>query len=46
MNGRMVAFDNSLVIRYLDKVVVEDDGYTVLFKAGIKVKDEPREMAI
>ena len=37
-NGRMVRFDNGLVIRYLDKVIVEDDGYRVLFKAGLEVE--------
>lgn len=26
-NGRMEAFNNDLVIRYLDRVVVKDDGY-------------------
>ena len=29
-NGRMEAFNNDLVIRYLDRVVVKDDGYEVL----------------
>ena len=38
VNGRMVSFDNGLVIRYLDKVIVEDDGYRVLFKAGLEVR--------
>ena len=54
VNGRMVAFDNGLVIRYLDKILVEDGGYRVLFKAGleveVKVKDRMNgcevEMAI
>ena len=41
-NGRMVAFDNGLVIRYLDKVIVEDDGYRVLFKAGLEVEVKDR----
>ena len=39
-NGRMEAFNNDLVIRYLDKVVVKDDGYEVVFKAGVKVEVE------
>ena len=34
----MVSFDNGLVIRYLDKILVEDDGYRVLFKAGLEVE--------
>ena len=36
-NGRMDAFNNNLVIRYLDKVVVKDVGYEVAFKAGVTV---------
>ena len=39
-DGRMEAFNNYLVIRYLDKVVVRDDGYEVAFKAGITVEVE------
>ena len=39
-NGRMERFNNDLVIRYLDKVVVQDDGYEVAFKAGVKVQVE------
>ncbi|MBQ3702874.1 MAG: TetR family transcriptional regulator [Oscillospiraceae bacterium] len=39
-NGRMEAFNNDLVIRYLDKVIVKDDGYEVIFKAGVKVQVE------
>ena len=37
-NGRMEAFNNDLVIRYLDRVVVKDDGYEVVFKAGVTVE--------
>ena len=33
-NGRMESFNNDLVIRYLDRVVVLEDGYEVVFKAG------------
>jgi len=33
-NGRMDAFNNDLVIHYLDKVVVKDGGCEVTFKAG------------
>ena len=36
-SGRMERFNNDLVIRYLDKVVVKDDGYEVVFKAGVSV---------
>ena len=39
-NGRMEAFNNDLVIRYLDRAVVKDDGYEVVFKAGVKVEVE------
>ena len=39
-NGRMDAFNNDLVIRYLDRVVVKDDGYEVAFKAGVTVEVE------
>ena len=39
-NGRMESFNNDLVIRYLDRVVVKDDGYEVVFKAGVTVEVE------
>ena len=39
-NGRMESFNNDLVIRYLDRVVVQDDGYEVVFKVGVKVEVE------
>ncbi len=39
-NGRMEAFNNDLVIRYMDRVVVKDDGYEVTFKAGVTVEVE------
>ena len=39
-NGRMVGFNNDLVIRYLDRVIVKDDGYEVVFKAGVTVEVE------
>ena len=39
-DGAMMRFDNDLVIRYLDSIVVEDNGYTVWFKAGVEVKVE------
>ena len=39
-DGMMVRFDNDLVIRYLENILVEDHGYTVRFKAGVEVKVE------
>ena len=39
-NGRMERFNNDLVIRYLDRVIVKDDGYEVAFKAGVTVEVE------
>ena len=39
-NGRMDSFNNDLVIRYLDKVIVKDDGYEVAFKAGVREEVE------
>ena len=39
-DGRMESFNNDLVIRYLDRVVVKDDGYKVVFKAGVTVEVE------
>ena len=39
-DGSMAGFDNDLVIRYLDKVVVEQEGYEVVFKAGVTVEVE------
>ena len=36
--GRVTRFEESLVIRYLDTVVVHDDCYEVKFKAGISIK--------
>ena len=39
-NGRMESFNNDLVIRYLDRVVVKDDGYEVAFKTGVTVEVE------
>ncbi len=37
-NGRMLRFDDALIIRYLDRVTVLDDGFEVFFKAGIHIK--------
>ena len=37
-NGRMERFNNDLVIRYLDRVVVQEDVYEVMFKAGVSAE--------
>ena len=39
-DGRMEAFNNDLIIRYLDKVVVKEDGYEVVFKLSVTVEVE------
>ena len=39
-DGSMAGFDNDLVIRYLDKVVVREEGYEVIFKADVIVEVE------
>jgi len=39
-DGRMESFNNDLVIRYLVRVVVKDDGYEVIFKASVTVEVE------
>ena len=36
-DGKMIRFENELIIRYIDKVIVEDDGCKVVFRAGIEV---------
>lgn len=36
-NGRIQYFSDDMVIRFLDRVVVTDEGYDVMFKAGITV---------
>lgn len=38
VDGDIVAFDNDLVIRYVDEIVVLEDGFEVKFKAGVNVK--------
>ena len=44
--GQVLGYDNEMVIRYLDKVVVNDDTYEVRLKGGVSVTDamnsEPR----
>ena len=39
-DGSMAGYNNDLVIRYLDQIVVRDDGYEVVFKAGVTVEVE------
>ena len=39
-DGSMAGYNNDLVIRYLDKVVVAEEGYEVAFKAGVTVEVE------
>ena len=36
-DGRVVGYDNEMVIRYLDRVIVNDQDYEVRFKGGITV---------
>ena len=36
-SGRMQRFDDDMVVRHVRSVVVRDDAYVVLFKAGIEV---------
>lgn len=36
--GKMIAFDDGVVLRYLDKVIVCDDCYAVHFKGGISMR--------
>lgn len=35
--GKMVAFNNDLVIRHIDLITVQDRGYDIHFKAGITI---------
>lgn len=37
-DGKIMRCSNDLIIRYLEKVVVNEDGYEVWFKAGVSVK--------
>lgn len=36
-DGRLIAFDNDLVVRYISQIIVTDDGFDVYFKAGITI---------
>ena len=35
--GRVIGYDNEMVVRYLDRVIVNDDTYEVRFKGGVTV---------
>ena len=35
--GRVIGYDNEMAIRYLDRVVVNDDGYEIRLKGGISI---------
>ena len=35
-SGTLLRFDNDLVIRFLERVEVEETGYLVCFKAGVR----------
>ena len=37
-DGRVIGYDNEMVIRYLDRVIVNDDGYEVRLKGGVSVE--------
>ena len=37
-DGKIMSFSNDMIVRYLEKVVVEDWGYEVWFKAGVSVR--------
>ena len=36
--GKIRRFDDDLVVRYMDNIAVEDDGYLVNFKGGLSIK--------
>ena len=36
-DGKVVGYDNEMAIRYLDRVVVNDDTYEVRFKGGVTI---------
>ena len=37
VDGRVVGYDNDMVIRYVDRVVVHDQNYEVKFKGGVTI---------
>ena len=36
--GRMIRYDNTLAVRYLDRIEVQEEGIVVRFKAGLEIK--------
>ena len=39
-DGKIMSFSNDMIVRYLDRVVVNEGDYEVWFKAGVSVKVE------
>ena len=37
MMGRLVKFDDAMVLKYIDHLTVTDDGFDVIFKAGLAI---------
>ena len=37
MMGRLVRFDDAMVLKYIDHLTVTDDGFDVIFKAGLAI---------
>ena len=37
VDGRVMLYDNEMVIRYLDRVVVNDQNYEVQLKGGVTI---------
>ena len=37
IGGKMKLFDNDLVIRFVDHVIVNDYGYEIVFKANLEI---------
>ena len=35
--GKVISFSDDMVVRYLDQVIVKEEGYEVVFKAGVSV---------
>ena len=34
----MIRYDNTLAVRYLDRIEVQEEGIVVRFKAGLEIK--------
>ena len=37
MMGKVVRFDDAMVLKYIDHLTVTDDGFDVIFKAGLAI---------